>query len=120
MHSRKNNSQDTLVQSLWSAIVQGTRLRHVGDNDPRVFILKSILWGREACRVINVDTGEATLFPWTEPSVPGRDRNESGVISTDSENHIEAINQDLHFRVRTTTRAMMDLLPGSLHPRQRQ
>ncbi len=57
---------DSLVQSLWTAIFRGTRLRHVGDNDPRAFILKAILWGREVCRVINVDTGEVSLFPWTE------------------------------------------------------
>ena len=62
----QDHEKDTLVQSLWNAIFAGTRLRHVAANDPRVFILKSIVWGRQESKVIDTETGEVSRFPWTE------------------------------------------------------
>ena len=66
MVSHETQEADTLVQQLWSAIFRGTRLRHVVDNDPRVFILKSIVWGRQETKVIDIATGDIFRFPWNE------------------------------------------------------
>ncbi len=67
MDDHNHNSHDTLVQSLWTAIFRGTRLRHVGTvKDPRVFALKSIIWGRQESKVIDTETGEVFRFPWHE------------------------------------------------------
>ncbi len=66
MKSHPSPDQDPVVQSLWSAIFQGTRLRHVGANDPRVFILKTILWGRQETKVMDVATGEVFRIPWDQ------------------------------------------------------
>ena len=67
MHSSINNSHDTLVQSLWAAIFRGPRLRHVSAvKDSRVFVLKSIVWGKQESKVIDTETGEVFRFPWEE------------------------------------------------------
>jgi hypothetical protein len=61
-----DKDKDDLVHSLWNAIFAGTRLRHVAANDPRVFVLKSIVWNRQESEVIDVDTGQVFRFPWDE------------------------------------------------------
>ena len=66
MNDRQDNGKNEVIQSLWNAIFSGTRLRHVGANDPRVFILNAILWSQQESKVIDVDTGEILRFPWTE------------------------------------------------------
>jgi hypothetical protein len=67
MDNHQRQEHDTLVQSLWTTIFQGTRLRHVGtDKDPRIFVLKSIDWRRQESKVTDVDTGETSRFPWNE------------------------------------------------------
>jgi hypothetical protein len=67
MQSSKGETPDTIIQTLWNAIFAGTRLKHVGPvKDPRVFVLKSIIWGNQETKVIDVDTGEVFRFPWTE------------------------------------------------------
>jgi len=67
MHSKKPESEETLVHALWNAIFRGTRLKHVGaGEDPRIFVLKAILWRSQESKVIDVDTGEIFRFPWTE------------------------------------------------------
>jgi len=66
MHNSRDDSDDTFVQLLWTAIFRGTRLRLVTGNDPRVFVLKSVIWGRQESKVIDVDTGEVYRFPWDE------------------------------------------------------
>ena len=55
------------TQALWNAIFSGTKIRHVGPTeDPRVFVLRSILWGRRESKVTDVATGEIYRFPWHE------------------------------------------------------
>jgi len=67
MDDSQGHKKDTLVQSLWNAIFRGTKLRHVGaGKDPRIFVLKSIIWGRQESKVIDTETGEIFRFPWTE------------------------------------------------------
>ncbi len=67
MRNHKIEPPDALVQALWAAIFQGARLKHVGAcDDPRVFILKSILWDRQESKVLDTTTGEVFRFPWTE------------------------------------------------------
>jgi hypothetical protein len=67
MHSDKPDSPDTLVQALWNAIFTGTRLKHVGaGKDPRIFVLRSILWGSQETKVVDTATGENFRFPWSE------------------------------------------------------
>jgi hypothetical protein len=66
MLTNNDDSHDTPVQALWNAIYAGTRLRHVGKSDPRIFILKAILWARQETKVVDVETGEIFRFPWTE------------------------------------------------------
>ena len=66
MNHHQHHDHDALVQALWSAIFRGTRLRHVGaEEDSRVFVLRSILWGRQESKVVDVNTGEVFRFPWT-------------------------------------------------------
>ncbi len=66
MNNHEHPEHETSVQALWNAIFSGTKLRHVTANDPRVFVLKAILWGRQESKVVDVDTGEILRFPWTE------------------------------------------------------
>ena len=66
MKSSKIDSHDPLIQSLWTAIFRGTRLRHVAANDSREFVLRSIIWSRQESKVIVTETGDVFLFPWTE------------------------------------------------------
>ena len=66
MDDHQTHEKDTLVQSLWTAILRGTRLRHATANDSRVFVLRSINWGRQESKVIDTETGEVLRFPWTE------------------------------------------------------
>lgn len=66
MHNSRDDSDDTLVQLLWTAIFRGTKLRLVTGTDHRVFVLKSVIWGRQESKVIDVDTGEVYRFPWDE------------------------------------------------------
>ena len=56
-----------LFKLFGAAIFQGARLQHVGAcDDPRVFILKSILWDRQESKVLDTTTGEVFTLPWTE------------------------------------------------------
>jgi hypothetical protein len=66
MNDDKENQQEGLVQELWSAIFSGTRLRHIGSNDSRVFVLKSIVWGQQESKVVDIQTGKIFRFPWAE------------------------------------------------------
>lgn len=66
MDDRQHREKDTLVQSLWNAMFAGTKLRRVAANDPRVFVLKSIVWDRQESRVIDTQTGEIFRFPWDQ------------------------------------------------------
>jgi hypothetical protein len=62
----KQESPDTLSQALWSAIFHGTRLRHVRQDDTRIFVLRSVNWGRQQSKVEDVETGEVHCFYWDE------------------------------------------------------
>jgi hypothetical protein len=64
--SDKQESPDAITQALWSAIFRGTRLRRIRQDDPRIFILRSINWGRQQSKVQDVETGQVFIFPWTE------------------------------------------------------
>ena len=66
MDNPQKQEKDTLVQSLWNALFAGTRLRRVTANDPRVFVLKSIVWDRQESKVIDTETGEIFRFPWDQ------------------------------------------------------
>lgn len=66
MDDHQKHEKDTLVQSLWTAIFRGTRLRHIREDDPRVFVLKSVIWGRQESKVIDVETGEVFRMPWDQ------------------------------------------------------
>ena len=67
MRSSRADSSDTLVHALWNTIFSGTRLKHIGPvEDKRVFVLKSIIWGKQESKVIDTETGEVSRFPWTE------------------------------------------------------
>jgi hypothetical protein len=65
MHHNSEPS-DHLIQSLWSAIFRGTRLRNIAVNDQREFVLKSVVWSRQRSKVVDIETGEVFEFPWTE------------------------------------------------------
>jgi hypothetical protein len=66
MHNQKRSDNGILVQSLWSAIFHGTRLRHICDDDQRVFLLKTINWRKQETKVVDAATGEIFRFPWNE------------------------------------------------------
>lgn len=66
MRNPKPSDNDILVQSLWSAIFQGTRLRHIRDDEQRVFLLKTINWRKHETKVVDAATGEIFRFPWNE------------------------------------------------------
>jgi hypothetical protein len=66
MRNNKPDSEETLVHALWNAIFSGTRLKRVGDEDRRTFILKAILWQSQESKVVDVNTCEVFRFPWTE------------------------------------------------------
>ena len=66
MDNDQPRDSDTLAQLLWNAIFSGTRLRRVGTNDQRVFLLRSILWDSQASRVIDMETGQVSVLPWTK------------------------------------------------------
>ncbi len=60
-----HHDKDAVICSLWNAIFAGTRIRHVGD-DRREYVLRSIIWGQQERKVVDVETGEVFRFPWTE------------------------------------------------------
>ncbi len=67
MDDHQPHEHNSLVQALWTAIFSGTMLRHIGAvKDPRIFVLKSILWGKQETKVIDTETGQVFRFPWDE------------------------------------------------------
>lgn len=59
-------ADNDIIQALWTAILRGTRLRHIRGNDPRIFVLRSINWARQETKVIDTANGEVCRFPWKE------------------------------------------------------
>lgn len=67
MNNEQYPDSNKLMRLVWTAMLRQSRLRHVGDGeDPRVFILRSINWRTQDCKVSDVATGEVFRYPWRE------------------------------------------------------